>query len=85
MFLHEYGLEVSWIYAGVIASPLFRIDIPSSSKSIVFGTEVSGMEADDEVELAEEFRPSDLLMGEQFSCRKVLKIFRVCNHVDWGW
>ena len=64
MFLHEYGLEVSWIYAGVIASPLFRIDIPSSSKSIGFGTEVSGMETDDKVELAEELGPSDLSVGE---------------------
>ena len=55
MFLHEHGLEVSWIYAGVIASPLFRIDIPLSSKSIGFGTKTSGTETDDEVELAEEF------------------------------
>ena len=64
MFLHEHGLEVSWIYAGIIASPLFRIDVPSSSKSIRFGTEASGMESDNEVELAEEFRPLDLLACE---------------------
>ena len=84
MSLHEHGLEVSWIYAGIIASPLFRISVPSSSKCIGFGPETSGMETDDEVELAEEFRPLDLLMGEQFSCRKILKIFMVCNHVAWG-
>ena len=64
MFLHEHGLEVSWIYAGIIASPLFRVDIPSSSKSVGFGPEASGMEADDEVELAEELGPSDLVVGE---------------------
>ena len=64
MFLCEHGLEVSQIYAGVIASSLFRIDIPLSSKSVRFGTEISGMELDDEVELTEEFRPLDLAVGE---------------------
>ena len=85
MFLHEHGSEVSQIYAGIIASPLFRIDIPLSSKSVRFGTEASGTKLDNEVELAEEFGPSDLSACEQFSGRKVLKIFMVCNHVDRGW
>ena len=84
MVLHEHGSEVSWIYAGIIASPLFRIDIPLSSKSVGFGTKASGMESDNEVELAEEFGPSDLLVCEQFSGRKVLKIFMVCNHINWA-
>ena len=84
MFLCEHGSEVSRNYAGVIASPLFRIDVPLSSKHIGFGSETSGMEMDDEVELAEKFIPSDLSAGEQFSSRKVLKIFMVCNHVNWG-
>ena len=53
-------MEVSQVYAGVITSPLFRIDVPLSSKSIGFGTEVSRTEMDNEVELAEEFGPSDL-------------------------
>ena len=53
-------MEVSQVYAGVITSPLFRIDVPLSSKSIGFGTEVSTTEMDNEVELAEEFAPSDL-------------------------
>ena len=52
------------MYAGVIASPLFRIDVPPSSKSVRFGTEASRMELDYEVKLAEEFRPSDLSVGE---------------------
>ena len=64
MFLHEHRSEVSQIYAGIITSPLFRIDIPSSSKRIGFGTEASGMELDNEVKLAEEFGPLDLSAGE---------------------
>ena len=83
LFLCEHGSEVSQIYAGVITSPLFRIDVPLSSKCIGFGSETSGTEMDDEVELAEEFGPSDLSAGEQFSGRKVLKIFMVHNNVDW--
>ena len=64
MFLCEHGLEVSRIYAGIITSFLFRVDVPSSSKSVGFGTKASGMELDYEVELAEEFRPLDLVVGE---------------------
>ena len=64
MFLREHGSEVSQIYAGIITSPLFRIDVPSSRKSVIFGTEVSRMDADDQVELAEELGPLDLAVGE---------------------
>ena len=64
MFLHEHGSEVSWIYAGIIASSLFRVNIPLSSKSVGFGTKTSGTESDDEVELTEEFRPLDLAVDE---------------------
>ena len=84
MFLHEHGSELSQIYAGIITSPLFRVDVPLSSKSVRFGTDVSGMEADDEVELAEEFGPLDLAVGEKFSGRKILKIFMIYYHIDWG-
>ena len=48
------------------------------------GTKASGTEVDDEVELAEEFGPFDLVAGEQFSGRKILTIFMICYHVDWG-
>ena len=85
MFLHEHRSEVSQIYAGIIASPLFRIDVPLSSKSVRFGTEASGTKLDNEVELAEEFGPLDLSVCEQFSGRKILKIFMICYHIDWGW
>ena len=33
----------------------------------------------------EEFRPLDLAAGEQFSGRKILKIFMICYHINWGW
>ena len=82
--MREHRSEVSWIYAGIVASPLFRIDVPSSSKSVRSSTEASGMESDNGVELAKEFGPSNLLACEQFSSRKVLKIFMVCNHIDQG-
>ena len=37
------------IYGGIVAAPLLRVDIPSSSQSIRFGSESAGMETDDEV------------------------------------
>ena len=64
MFLCEHGSGVSWIYAGIITSSLFRVDVPLSTKSIGFGTETFGAESDDQVELTEEFRPLDLVVGE---------------------
>ena len=78
----EHGLEVSWIYAGIIASSLFRVDIPLSSKSIGFGTKTSGVELDDEVELTEEFGSLDLVVGENFSGIKIFKIFMIHHHVN---
>ena len=56
--------EVRWIYAGIITSSLFRVNVPSLSKVIGFGTKMSRMESDDEVELTEEFRALDLVTRE---------------------
>ena len=42
------------------------------------------MELDDEVEVTEELGPSNLVVGEQFSGRKILKLFMICHHVNRG-
>ena len=66
----------------VVASSLFRIDIPLSCQCIRFGAESTGMEADDEVELRKVFRPSDLAVGEEFGCGKIFQVFVVCDDID---
>ena len=62
----EYRAEVLWIDTGIVAIPLFKIDVPLSSKCVGFGSEFSGMEADDEVETGKIFGPSCLSMHEDF-------------------
>ena len=66
----------------VVASSLFRVDIPSSCQCIRFGTESTGMEMDDEVELRKVFRPSDLEVGEKFGCGKIFQVFVICDDID---
>ena len=44
-------MEIVRIYGGIVAAFLLRVDIPSSSQSVGFGSELAGAEMDDEVEL----------------------------------
>ena len=60
--------EVLWIDTGIVAIPLFKIDVPSSSKCVRFGSELSGMETDDEVEARKIFGPLCLSTREDFGC-----------------
>jgi len=62
----EYQSVILWIYAGIVAIPLFKIDVPMSSQCIGFGSEFSGMQTDDEIESRKIFRPMCLLMCEDF-------------------
>ena len=40
-----------WIDASIVLIPLFGVDIPASSEGIRLGSEASGAEANDKVEL----------------------------------
>ena len=51
----EHRSVVLWVYSGVVAIPLFWVDVPSSSKRIGFGSQFSGMETYDEVEGGKKF------------------------------
>ena len=55
LFLCEHGVEIAQIYAGIIASSLFRVDIPLSSQHVRFGTQMIRVEMDGEVELTKKF------------------------------
>ena len=66
MLRSEYWAEVLWINTGIVAIPLFKVDVPSSSECIGFGSELSGVETNDEVESGKVFGPSCLLMCEDF-------------------
>ena len=57
---------VLWIDTGIVAIPLFKIDVPSSSECVRFGTKFSRPKMDDEVEGRKVFGPSCLLMHKDF-------------------
>ena len=51
----EHRSVVLWVHSGIVAIPLFRVDVPSSSKNIRFGYKFSGMEIYDKVEGRKKF------------------------------
>ena len=78
----EYWVEVLWVDTGIVAIPLFKIEVPSSSKCVRFGSEFSRMETDDEVESRKVFGPSCLLMHEDFGHLKILQILVINDHIN---
>jgi len=84
LFLGEHQPEILGINLGVATIPLFGVDIPLSSESVRLGTEFSGAETNDKVELGEKFRPPGLLAGEDFGSREILQVFVVGDDVNRG-
>ena len=82
MFLSEDGLEVVRVDCGIASILFFRIDIPSSSESIQFCTEMTRMEPDDKVELEEVLRPLHLPPDQYLGSREILKVLMIHNNVD---
>ena len=82
MFLSEDRFEVVKVDCGVASIPFFRADVPSSSKSIQFGAEMTRAEPNDKVELGEILRPPRLPLSQYLGSRKILKILIICNNID---
>jgi len=68
--------------ASVVLIPLFGIDVPASSKGIWFSSKFSRMETDDHIELVEEFRPTSLMVREEFGSYEILKVLMVCDNIN---
>ena len=51
LFLSENRLKILQVNSGIVTTSLFKVHIPIVSKHIRLCTELSGMEADNEVEL----------------------------------
>ena len=82
MLISRNWMEIVRIYGGIVTASFLRVDVPSSSQSIRFGSKSARAETDDKVELQQIFRPTDLLSGEQFSGYKIFEIFVVSDDVD---
>jgi len=80
--LSEDRLEVVRVDCGIASIPSFRIDVPSSSKSIWFGAEITKVEPDDNVELEEVLGPLRLSLGQYLGSRKILKVLMIYNNID---
>ena len=82
MFLSEDGFEVVRVDCGVASILPFRIDVPSSSKSIQFCAETTRMEPDDKIELGKVLGPPRLPPDQYLGGRKILKVLMIHNNVD---
>ena len=80
--LSEDGFEVVRIDYNVASILLFRIDVLSSSESIQFGAKITRVESDDKIKLKKILGLLCLLLGQDLSSRKKLKIFMIHNNID---
>jgi len=81
LFLSEDRFEVVRVDYGIASIPPFRIDVPSSSKSIQFCAKTTRVEPDDKVELGEVLRPLHLPSGQYLGSRKIFKVLMIHNNV----
>ena len=79
----EHRLVVLWVDSGIVTIPLFRIDVPLSSKCIGFHAKFSGTDMYNEVEGRKKFQPMCQLTCEDSGGGKVLKVPVVSNNIDW--
>ena len=80
--MSEYRPKVLRINSGIVATSFFKVQIPSTSQCIRFGTKLTRAEMNDEVELRQEFRLSRLAMVKEFGCRKVFEVLVVHDDIN---
>ncbi len=81
LFLTENRLKILRVNSGVVATSLFKVHIPTTSKCIGICTKLSRTEAHNEVELGKEFRPW-LVAVQKLSRGKIFEIFVVDNNIN---
>ena len=75
-------MVVLWVDSGIVTIPLFRVDVPLSSKSVWFRSKFSRAETDNEVECGKKFRPMCLSTCEDFGSGKILEVPVVGDDVN---
>ena len=81
LLVREHWSVVVWVDDGVVTVPLFWVDVPTASKCVGFGSELTGAEADNHVELGKVLGPSGLAAGKEFCGGEVLEVLVVRNDV----
>ena len=80
--MSEDKLEVVRVDCGIASILLFRIDIPLSSKSILFCTKTTRAEPNDKIELGKILRPLCLSLDQYLGSRKILKVLMIHNNIN---
>ena len=75
-------LEVVRVDCGIASILLFRIDVPLSSKSILFCTKTTRAEPNDKIELGKILRPLCLPLDQYLGSRKILKVLMIHNNIN---
>ena len=70
------------IDASVVLISLFGVDVPASSEGIRLGSEASGSEMNNEVELGEELRPAGLPPSQELGGYEVFQVLVVGDDVN---
>ena len=81
LLISEHRSEIVRINSCIIPFPLFRIDVPSSSQCIQFGSEFTRVEMNHE-ELREEFQPMGLSSHQNFGSGKIFEILVICDNIN---
>jgi len=72
----EYQAVVLWIDSGIVAIPLFKVDVPSSSQLCRVWCEFSGSKPNDQVECEK--------YSDHCSCRRVEDFWLLKNIANSG-
>jgi len=82
LLLSKDWFEVVMVDCSIASIPLFRVDVPLSSKSIQFGAKTTRTKPNNKIELQEIFRPLCLFPDQYLGSEKILKIFIIYNNIN---
>ena len=51
LLIGEHRLEILWVNAGIVITPLFWVNVPTACERVRLSTEFSGAETDYHIEL----------------------------------
>ena len=82
LFVSKNGAEVVWVDCSVVATSLFRVDVPTSCQGVGLGAKLAGVEVNDKVELAEVLGPSSLSAVEELGRCEIFEVLVIGDDVN---
>ena len=75
-------MKVLWVNTGIVTTPLFKIDVPTYSECIRFGTKLPRPKPYDKVKSRELFGPMCFVPHEDLGHGKMLQVPVISDHID---